>query len=215
MTSNNRNYQKEMEKIVEGLQGNRKSLLLHSCCAPCSSAVLEKLQEIFDITVFYYNPNISEEAEYGKRVEEQKRLIAAFNEMKKEYPIKIVDGEYEPRKFYEMAKGLEQCPEGGERCFKCYALRLEKTAQMAKEGGFDFFTTTLTISPLKNAAKLNEIGEEMAEKYKISFLPSDFKKKEGYKRSIELSKEYDLYRQNFCGCAFSKAESLKRDCKLE
>jgi len=215
MTSNNRNYQKEMEKIVEGLQGNRKSLLLHSCCAPCSSAVLEKLQEIFDITVFYYNPNISEEAEYGKRVEEQKRLIAAFNEKKKEYPIKIVDGEYEPHKFYEMAKGLEQCPEGGERCFKCYALRLEKTAQMAKEGGFDFFTTTLTISPLKNAAKLNEIGEEMAEKYKISFLPSDFKKKEGYKRSIELSKEYDLYRQNFCGCAFSKAESLKRDCKLE
>jgi len=215
MTSNNRNYQKEMEKIVEGLQGNRKSLLLHSCCAPCSSAVLEKLQEIFDITVFYYNPNISEEAEYGKRVEEQKRLIAAFNEKKKEYPIKIVDGEYEPHKFYEMAKGLEQCPEGGERCFKCYALRLEKTAQMAKEGGFDFFTTTLTISPLKNAAKLNEIGEEMAEKYKISFLPSDFKKKEGYKRSIELSKEYDLYRQNFCGCAFSKAESLKRDCKLK
>lgn len=211
MASNRRNYQKEMEKIVEGLQGKRKSLLLHSCCAPCSSAVLETLQEIFDITVFYYNPNISEEKEYRKRVEEQKKLITIFNEKKKEYSIKIVDGDYEPQKFYEMAKGLEQCPEGGERCFKCYALRLEKTAQMAKEGGFDFFTTTLTISPLKNAAKLNEIGEQMGTKYEVAFLPSDFKKKEGYKRSIELSKEYDLYRQNFCGCAFSKAESLKRD----
>ena len=207
----NRNYQKEMEKIIQGLDGQRKSLLLHSCCAPCSSAVLEKLQEIFEITVFYYNPNISEDSEYRKRVEEQKRLIDAFNQKKPECPIQIIDGDYELERFYEIAKGLETCPEGGERCFRCYALRLEKTAQLAKEGGYDYFTTTLTISPLKNAAKLNEIGEEMASKYETAFLPSDFKKKEGYKRSIELSKEYDLYRQNFCGCAFSKAESLKRE----
>ena len=211
MAVNNRNYQKEMERIMEGLQGKRKSLLLHSCCAPCSSAVLEKLQEIFEITVFYYNPNISEDSEYRKRVEEQKRLIDAFNQKKPECPIQIIDGDYEPERFYEIAKGLETCPEGGERCFRCYALRLEKTAQLAKEGAYDYFTTTLTISPLKNAAKLNEIGEEMASKYETAFLPSDFKKKEGYKRSIELSKEYDLYRQNFCGCAFSKAESLKRE----
>lgn len=210
MAQNNRNYQKEMEKIIEGLQGQRKSLLLHSCCAPCSSAVLEKLQEIFEITVFYYNPNISEDVEYRKRVEEQKRLIEVFNRKMPSCPIKIIDGDYEPQEFYKIAKGLETCPEGGERCFKCYALRLEKTAQLAKEGEIDFFTTTLTISPLKNAAKLNKIGEEMALKYEATFLPSDFKKKEGYKRSIELSKEYDLYRQNFCGCAFSKAESIKR-----
>lgn len=211
MSANHRNYQKEMEKIIDGLSGEKKSLLLHSCCAPCSSAVLEKLQEIFEITVFFYNPNISESEEYRKRVEEQKRLILAFNQKNPAYPIKILEGNYEPQEFYDIAKGLETCPEGGERCFRCYALRLEKTAEVAKEGKYDYFTTTLTISPLKNAAKLNEIGEEMAGKYGTAFLPSDFKKKEGYKRSIELSKEYDLYRQNFCGCAFSKAESLKRE----
>ena len=211
MAQNHRNYQKEMEKIVEGLQGKRKSLLLHSCCAPCSSAVLEKLQEVFEITVFFYNPNISEKEEYQKRVEEQKRLIEALNQKLPNYPIKVVEGEYEPERFYEITRGLEKCPEGGERCFKCYGLRLEKTAQLARDEKFDFFTTTLTISPLKNAGKLNELGEVMAEKYRTAFLPSDFKKKEGYKRSIELSKEYDLYRQNFCGCAFSKAESLKRE----
>ena len=210
MTQNNRNYQKEMEKIITKLQGERKSLLLHSCCAPCSSAVLEKLQTIFDITVYFYNPNISEHEEYRKRVEEQKRLIEAFNQKNPESPIGMIDGDYEPQEFYDIAKGFETCLEGGERCFRCFNLRLEQTAKVAKEGEYDFFTTTLTISPLKNAAKLNEIGEEMAEKYEITWLPSDFKKKEGYKRSIELSKEYDLYRQNFCGCAYSKAESLKR-----
>ena len=207
MASSQRNYQKEMEIIVKGLQGERKSLLLHSCCAPCSSAVLEKLQEIFEITVFFYNPNISEALEYEKRVEEQKRLIRAFNQKHPEYPIEILEGVYEPGKFFEMAKGLETCPEGGERCFRCFALRLEETARLAKKEKFDYFTTTLTISPLKNAAKLNEIGEEMGKKYEIPFLPSDFKKKEGYKRSIELSKEHNLYRQNYCGCAFSKAQS--------
>ena len=209
MALNNRNYQKEMETIVKGLQGEKKSLLLHSCCAPCSSAVLEKLQEIFEITVFFYNPNISEDTEYCKRVEEQKRLIEAFNQKNSRCPIKIMEGNYDPGEFYKIAKGLENCPEGGERCFRCYALRLEETARTAKENKFDFFTTTLTISPLKNATKLNEIGEEMGAKYEAAFLPSDFKKKEGYKRSIELSKEYDLYRQNFCGCAYSKAESMK------
>ena len=210
MTQNNRNYQKEMEKIISKLQGEKKSLLLHSCCAPCSSAVLEKLQTIFDITVFFYNPNISEHEEYRKRVEEQKRLIEAFNQKNPESPIEMIDGDYDPQEFYNIAKGFENCPEGGERCFRCFYLRLEAAAKVAKEGDYDFFTTTLTISPLKNAAKLNEIGEEMALKYETTWLPSDFKKKEGYKRSIELSKEYDLYRQNFCGCAYSKAESLKR-----
>ena len=210
MTQNNRNYQKEMEKIILKLQGERKRLLLHSCCAPCSSAVLEKLQTIFDITVFFYNPNISESEEYRKRVEEQKRLIEAFNQKNPECPIGMIDGDYEPQEFYDIARGFEACPEGGERCFRCFHLRLERAAKVAKEGNYDFFTTTLTISPLKNASKLNEIGEEMAGKYEITWLPSDFKKKEGYKRSIELSKEYDLYRQNFCGCAYSKAESLKR-----
>lgn len=199
-----------MEKIMQGLQGQRKSLLLHSCCAPCSSAVLEQLQKVFEITVFYYNPNISEETEYRKRVAEQKRLIEALEQKEPEFPIAVIEGAYEPQEFYRVAKGLEECPEGGERCFRCYALRLEKTAQLAKEKGYDYFTTTLTISPLKNAGKLNAIGEEMGKKYGTAFLPSDFKKKDGYKRSIELSREYDLYRQDFCGCAFSKAESCKR-----
>lgn len=211
MPQSNRNYQKEMERVIVGFQGNRKSLLLHSCCAPCSSAVLEKLQEIFDITVFFYNPNISEDIEYQKRVEEQKRLLAEFCKKTPSSPIKIIEGEYCPQEFYEIAKGVETCPEGGERCFRCYRLRLEKTAQEAKKGNYDFFTTTLTISPLKNAAKLNEIGEELALKYECTFLPSDFKKKEGYKRSIELSKEYQLYRQDFCGCIYSKVENMRKN----
>ena len=211
MTQNNRNYQKEMERVIAGLQGNKKSLLLHSCCAPCSSAVLEKLQEIFEITVFFYNPNISEDFEYYKRVEEQKRLIEEFCKKNPSSPISIIEGEYCPQEFYTIAKGLETCPEGGERCFRCYGLRLEKTAQEARKGNYDFFTTTLTISPLKNAAKLNEIGEAMALKYECTFLPSDFKKKEGYKRSIELSKEHQLYRQDFCGCVYSKAENTRKN----
>ena len=215
MTQNQRNYQKEMEKIIEKMQGERKSLMLHSCCAPCSSAVLEKLQKIFAITVFFYNPNISEDTEYLKRVEEQKRLIGALNKKHSDFQIQMLEGDYAPKDFYAMAKGLEKCPEGGERCFQCFRLRLEQTAKRAKEGDYDFFTTTLTISPLKNATKLNEIGEELAKEYGVTWLPSDFKKKEGYKRSIELSKEYDLYRQNYCGCAYSKAESLKRDKHAE
>lgn len=206
---NQPNYQKELEKIIEKNEaegGDAKRLFLHSCCAPCSSYCLEYLCKYFAITVFYYNPNISFAEEYRKRVEEQKRLIAAYNAEGKGYPIAIVEGDYLPEEFYEMAKGYEECPEGGERCFRCFDLRLRKTAMEAKAAGFDYFATTLTISPLKNAAKINEIGMALAAEYDIAWLPSDFKKKNGYKRSIELSAEYGLYRQDYCGCAFSKAE---------
>ena len=213
--SDKRNYQREMEKIIDGFKGERKQLLLHSCCAPCSSAVLEQLQEIFQVTVFYYNPNITEYAEYRKRVEEQIRLIQYFNDKKPDFPIEIIDGDYEPEKFIEMARGLENCPEGGERCFGCYHLRLEKTAYEAKKGGYDYFTSSLTISPLKNAEKLNKLGEALAAETGCAFLPSDFKKKEGYKRSVQLSEELSLYRQNYCGCGFSKAESIKREREKE
>ena len=214
-----RNYQKELDKIIEGFGADEKNaptLFLHSCCAPCSSYVLEYLRRYFRITVFYYNPNISMESEYQKRVKEQKRLIAAYNEQvpvqagahegKEEicYPINIIEGDYEPQVFFQIAKGLEQCREGGERCFACYELRLRKTAETAAEGGFDFFTTTLTISPLKNAKKLNEIGEKLEKEYGVRWLVSDFKKRDGYKRSIELSKEYGLYRQDYCGCVYSR-----------
>lgn len=198
------NYQKSLEKIIEGISMERlPRLLLHSCCAPCSSYVLEYLSNYFEITVFYYNPNISPESEYQMRVEEQERLI---RQMPLKNPVSFLEGKYDPHSFYDMAKGLEHVPEGGERCFRCFRLRLEETAKEAKKGQYDFFTTTLTISPLKNAEKLNEIGREMAKKYDICWLPSDFKKKNGYKRSTELSREYDLYRQNYCGCVFSKRE---------
>lgn len=200
------NYQKELEKILNSLGGTVPRLFLHSCCAPCSSYCLEYLCKYFAITVFYYNPNISAKAEYRKRVEEQKRLINAYNEEQKGYPITVIEGDYEPARFFEMAKGYEDCPEGGERCFKCFDLRLRETVLRAREEKYDYFGTTLTISPLKNAEKLNEIGQTLAEEYGVAWLPSDFKKKNGYKRSIELSEVYDLYRQDYCGCAFSKAE---------
>lgn len=200
------NYQKELDKIVNSLGGKVPRLFLHSCCAPCSSYCLEYLCKYFAITVFYFNPNISAEVEYRKRVEEQKRLIAAYNAEQKGYPIHVVEGEYEPARFFETAKGYESCPEGGERCFRCFDLRLRETAARALEGGFDYFGTTLTISPLKNAEKLNEIGQVLSKEYGVAWLPSDFKKKNGYQRSIELSAQYDLYRQDYCGCAFSKAE---------
>ncbi len=207
-----RNYQKELDKIIEGLGAVKESaptLFLHSCCAPCSSYVLEYLRRCFRITVFYYNPNITEEEEYRKRAAEQKRLIAAYNGELSEgkrpgHPIQVVEGDYEPECFFQIAKGLEQCPEGGERCFACYELRLRETAKRAKAGGCDYFTTTLSISPLKNAAKLNEIGEKLAGEYGVAWLPSDFKKRDGYKRSIELSREYGLYRQDYCGCVYSR-----------
>ena len=206
---NNRNYQKELDKLiaklpVEGEEPPR--LFLHSCCAPCSSYVLEYLSKYFLITVFYYNPNITASAEYYKRVEEQKRLIEIYNAQGGRYPIAVMEGDYMPQVFLEMARGMEACPEGGERCFRCYELRLAETARKAKALEADYFATTLTISPLKNAGKLNEIGERLAQEYGVAWLPSDFKKREGYKRSIELSTEYGLYRQDYCGCAFSKAE---------
>lgn len=210
---NNRNYQKELEQILARIDATASvpTLFLHSCCAPCSSYVLEYLRSHFRITVFYYNPNISFEEEYRKRVEEQKRLIAAYNEELaagevKDYPIAVIEGDYEPDAFYRIAKGLEECPEGGERCFACYELRLRETAGRAAEGKFDFFTTTLTISPLKNAKELNRIGEMLAGEYEVRWLPSDFKKRGGYQRSIILSTEYNLYRQDYCGCIYSKKE---------
>ena len=241
-----RNYQKELDKIIESIdigKAGAPTLFLHSCCAPCSSYVLEYLRKYFRITVFYFNPNISMEEEYRKRVAEQKRLIMAYNreilsksiqhgnlhdaktqsgdiqeedrtlkdtqiqgEENRGYHIEIIEGNYNPKCFYEIARGLEQCPEGGERCFACYELRLRETAKRAQAGKYDYFTTTLTISPLKNAVKLNEIGERLAGEYGVIWLPSDFKKKGGYQRSIELSKEYDLYRQDYCGCVYSKEE---------
>lgn len=200
---NNRNFAKELDKILEQSETKGKHLFLHSCCAPCSSYVLEYLRSFFQITVFYFNPNITMEPEYRKRVEEQKRLIQAFNAQGQGYPIEVIEGDYVPERFFEMARGYEQCEEGGERCFRCYEMRLRETAIQAKKHGADYFTTTLTISPLKNAAKINEIGEQLGKEMEIAFLPSDFKKKNGYKRSVELSKEYDLYRQNYCGCVYS------------
>ena len=201
----NRNFQKELEKIIEQNEkdGVVPSLLLHSCCAPCSSYCLEYLSRYFKITVLYYNPNLYPAEEYDRRVSEQRRLIAA---LPSENEISLVEMRGEPEEFYLAVKGLENIREGGERCFACFRLRLERAAEYARKNGFDYFTTTLTISPLKNAAKLNEIGEEVAERFNVRHLPSDFKKKNGYKRSVELSKTYELYRQDYCGCVFSKRE---------
>lgn len=200
-----RNYQRELDRILEKPDIQGKRLLLHSCCAPCSSYCMEYLREYFELTVFYFNPNITEDEEYRKRVAEEKRLIAAYNEKKGLRPIDMIEGDYEPQRFYdEAAKGFEQCPEGGERCFRCYELRLRESARVAKQRDFDYFTTTLSISPLKSAQKLNEIGERLAGEYGVPYLPSDFKKRDGYKRSIELSAEYGLYRQNYCGCVYSR-----------
>lgn len=199
------NYSKETEKIIDVNKREQKlpSLLLHGCCAPCSSACLEYLNKHFKITLFFYNPNISPKEEFEKRFSEAKRLVA---EMPFENSVKIIKGDYDYSGFLNAVSGFETVKEGGERCFKCYALRLEETAKAAKNGGYDYFCTTLSISPLKNSQRINEIGYEIGEKYGVKWLPSDFKKKEGYKRSIELSRQYDLYRQDFCGCAFSKAE---------
>ena len=198
------NLQKALEKIIEENKkaGIRPTLLLHACCAPCSSYCLEYLNEHFDITLFFYNPNIHPADEYDYRVSELKRLVS---EMGLDVP--VLEAENDTESFYALAKGREDVREGGVRCFDCYRLRLEKAAALAKEKGFDYFTTTLSISPLKNSAKLREIGLELEEKYGVRNLPSDFKKKEGYKRSIELSRKYNLYRQNYCGCEYSKRDT--------
>lgn len=216
------NYQKELDKILDNPENIGKKLLLHSCCAPCSSYVLTYLSEFFDITVFYYNPNIMDDSEYIHRVEEEKRLIRALNEEGiPKFPIKIIEGEHDVKRFLEISKGLEDAKEGGARCAKCFRLRLEKTMETAIENEADYFATTLTISPLKNPELINGIGLELEKEYyekyakdidnpgKLKYLMSDFKKKDGYKISIELSKKYDLYRQNFCGCEFSKNEANK------
>ncbi len=199
------NYQKLLDEII--MKNEREdimpSLLLHSCCAPCSSYTIEYLSQYFSITVLYYNPNISEQAEYEKRKAEQIRLI---NSMPVKNKVDFLDCRYDSGEFFDIAKGYEDCREGGERCFRCYRLRLEKTARTARDNGFDYFCTTLSISPLKNAQKINQIGYETEKKYGVAWLPSDFKKREGYKRSIELSKVFDLYRQNYCGCIYSKRE---------
>ena len=208
---NQRNFNREMEKIIDSPENKGKHLFLHSCCAPCSSAVLERLRKVFRITVFYYNPNISWKEEYQLRADEQKRLIAWFNEQPdvaagEAFTMDYVEGDYEPELFFAVSKGLEKEPEGGARCEKCFDLRLKKTVEKAVEIAADYVTTTLTISPLKNAPLLNAIGERMAANTGVMWLPSDFKKKNGYKRSVELSAEHGLYRQDYCGCAFSKAE---------
>ena len=197
------NYQKELDKLIKKLEADKRvqRLLLHSCCAPCSSYVLEYLSNYFSVTVFYYNPNIYPESEYTKRLFEQQMLI---DKLPAKHPVAFAAGPYDSGRFYEMAKGLEHVREGGERCFRCYELRLKETAKMAKAGEFDYFTTTLTISPLKKADKLNEIGRKAGEESGVPYLMSDFKKKNGYKRSIELSREYGLYRQDYCGCTFSR-----------
>lgn len=196
------NYEKLMEEqILNSKEGS--SLLLHACCAPCSSAVLERLASHFKISILYYNPNITEEKEYQKRLDELRKIISKLNF---KYQINIIDSRYEPKEFFKIAKGLEKEKEQGKRCYKCYELRLEETAKVAKEKNFDFFATTLTLSPYKKTSWLNEIGENLSEKYQANYLYSDFKKKNGYKRSIELSKEYNLYRQDYCGCIYSKLE---------
>lgn len=201
-----KNYLDELTTKIKQ-QNKRPRLLLHSCCAPCSSYVLEYLSEFFEITVFYYNPNIYPPEEFEKRLQEQKKYSTIFANKN----IDVVDVGYDEREFYSAVKGLENEPEGGKRCEKCFYIRLEKTCQYAKKHGFDYFTTTLSISPHKNAKLLNETGTQIAEKYGVSYLYSDFKKKNGYLRSCELSKQHNIYRQNYCGCIFSKKEAESRN----
>jgi predicted adenine nucleotide alpha hydrolase (AANH) superfamily ATPase len=209
------NYQKVLDSELSQILLDRNSsgyvpkLLLHSCCAPCSSYVLEYLSHYFEITLFFYNPNISPKTEYDFRFSEQKRLVEVFNlqaDTKNRHKISVANVLYEPEQFISNVRGHETDSEGGKRCEICFNLRLEETAKYAKENNFDYFTTTLSISPMKNAETLNRIGLKLGEKYGVKYLVSDFKKKNGYKRSIELSKEFELYRQNYCGCIFSKKE---------
>lgn len=196
------NYDLKMQEQIKNINEGA-TLLLHACCAPCSSAVLERLGDIFRITILYYNPNITDEAEYNKRLLEMKSFIKKF---KTKYPIKIIEGRYDREDFFSIARGLEKEKERGARCYKCYKLRLEEAAKVAFELKYDYFTTTLSLSPYKNSSWLNEIGEDLSNIYNTNYLYADFKKNNGYKRSIELSKEYNLYRQNFCGCIYSKLE---------
>ena len=199
------NYDTKMEEQIRSSKEGEK-LLLHACCAPCSSAVLERIANHFEITIYYYNPNITDEKEYQKRIEEVKKLIQLIQP---KYKVHLIEGKYEQKKFIELAKGLENEKERGKRCYKCYNLRLKETAKVAENLGFPYFATTLTLSPHKNADWLNQIGENLEKEYHTTYLYSDFKKKNGYKRSIELSKEYQLYRQDYCGCIYSKRQREK------
>ncbi|MDE6836898.1 MAG: epoxyqueuosine reductase QueH [Acutalibacter sp.] len=198
-----RHYARELDAFLARLDGPAPSLLLHVCCAPCSSAVLEQLCPHFDVSILYYNPNISPQSEYEKRLTELLRLT---EEMPLPRKPRLVSCGYNPEAFAQAVQGLEGEPEGGARCLACYRLRLEEAARAAKDLGLDYFTTTLSISPLKNAQALNQIGEELGARYGVKHLPADFKKKEGYKRSIELSRAYGLYRQDYCGCSYSRAQ---------
>ena len=211
----NKNPQIKLEEMLSKAETKGKTLFLHSCCAPCSSYVLTYLRSTFKITVFYYNPNITADEEYRKRADEEKRFIDALNRDEeatsgRAYTITYVEGKYDPNLFLEAVKGYEQCPERGERCAICFRLRLSETAKEAAQRGADYYATTLTLSPLKDAVLLNRIGEEEGKKHHVEYLPTDFKKKGGYLKSIELSKEYGLYRQDFCGCMFSKAERARQ-----
>ncbi len=208
------NYQLLLNSTIKSLENRNitPTLLLHSCCAPCSSYVLEYLSQYFEITVFYYNPNIYPPQEYDKRVAEQKGLI---QRLEAKHKISLIEGDYKPEVFFDMAKGLEDKPEGGERCFQCYELRLREAAIIAKEKHFEYFTTTLSVSPYKNSEKLNCIGRKLEEEFKVKYLYSDFKKNNGYKRSIELSHIYNLYRQNYCGCVYSKAQEEQKKAEQE
>lgn len=200
------NYQLMLDEILKRTTGT-PTLMLHACCAPCSSYVLEYLSGYFSITIYYYNPNTYPSEEYERRFAELEKFLAAYP---LKNPVMLIKCEYKPEEFYEMAKGMESIPEGGERCFECYKLRMKKAAEAAADKGFDYFGTVLSISPHKNAQKINEIGFELQERYNVKFLPADFKKRNGFKRSTELSREYGLYRQNYCGCAFSKREAISR-----
>ncbi|MBR3563981.1 MAG: epoxyqueuosine reductase QueH [Clostridia bacterium] len=202
---NRKNYQKELDRIIEDISmtGKKPRLLLHACCAPCSSYVLEYLSPFFDITILYYNPNISKEEEFQKRYAELSRLI---KEMGLEDNVKLLEPVYDPKEFFSRVRGYENCREGGDRCTICYSLRLEAAVRKAAEMKADYFCTTLSISPLKDAVRLNTIGESLGKLYSVKWLPSDFKKKGGYQRSIELSKQYSLYRQDYCGCIYSERE---------
>ena len=197
------NYAREMDRVLQSLGGSRPRLLLHACCGPCSSAVLEQLCQYFDITILYYNPNIWPAAEYRRREEELERFVAAAHPL----GVTVVEDRYDPEEFYAAARGLEAEPERGARCTACYRLRMRRAAAYAAANGFDWFATTLSISPHKDAERINQIGQELAAEYGVPHLPSDFKKKNGYLRSLQLSAEYGLYRQDYCGCVYSHAQS--------
>lgn len=208
-----RNYQRELESVLkdissqistDGTERDVPVLLLHSCCAPCSSYVISYLSDYFNITVFYFNPNITDRSEYLRRVREQKKFIESYET---KYPVDFIEGDYNPELFLQMSKGLEHVPEGSIRCAKCYRMRIEESARMAKQIKADYFTTTLTISPMKFSPLLNSIGDTIGKAYGVKYLVSDFKKRDGYKKSVELSGKYNLYRQDYCGCEFSKTKS--------